>query len=46
MNLKRGLLRLWAVLALMWVAAMTWLLWDELKSAEHVFSVTTSGGHQ
>jgi hypothetical protein len=30
MNLKRGFVRLWVVLALVWVTAMTWLLWSEL----------------
>jgi hypothetical protein len=34
MNLKRGLLRLWVVLALVWVVPMTWLQWDELMSTK------------
>jgi hypothetical protein len=42
MNLKRGLLRLWVLLALAWVAPTTWLLWDELTMSEHSFVVTTS----
>jgi hypothetical protein len=33
MNLRRGLLRLWVVLTLIWVAAMSWMFWDELLIA-------------
>jgi hypothetical protein len=42
MNLKRGLLRLWVLLALAWIAPTTWLLWDELTTSEHSFVVTTA----
>jgi hypothetical protein len=31
-NLIRGLLRLWVVLALVWVGLTTWLQWDALAS--------------
>ena len=40
MNLKRGLLRLWVLLALAWVAPTTWLLWDELTMTKLEFLVT------
>jgi len=41
MNLKRGLPRLWVVLALLWVTPMMWLIWDELTLTKHVFFMTT-----
>jgi hypothetical protein len=28
MNLRRGLFRLWIIVAVLWVAAATWALWD------------------
>jgi hypothetical protein len=42
----RGLLRLWVVLALFWVAAKTWLLWNELTTTALTFTVTTSDNKQ
>lgn len=42
MNLKRGLLRLWVVLTLIWVTGAAWLLWDELTVTKHVFLLTAS----
>lgn len=42
MNLRRGLLRLWVILALAWVAPTTWLLWDELTTSEQSFVITTA----
>jgi hypothetical protein len=33
MNLRRSLLRLWVALTLIWIAAMSWVLWDELQIA-------------
>lgn len=32
-NLARGLLRLWIVLSLLWVAFVGWLAWDSVRSA-------------
>jgi hypothetical protein len=42
MNLKRGLLRLWLVLTLLWVMAMTWLLWSELTITKPRFLIASS----
>jgi hypothetical protein len=44
MNLKRGLLRLWLVLALVWITSTTWLWWDEITATvtRPTFHVTTS----
>lgn len=44
MHLRRGLLRLWAVLAAIWIAAATWLFWDALTVTKHEFLLTTSYG--
>jgi len=41
-NLKRGSLRLWILVALLWGAATTCLMWDELTVTKHVFLLTTS----
>jgi hypothetical protein len=46
MNLKRGLLRLWIVLALIWVGATTWFLWSDLLSIVPVFVVRSSNGRE
>jgi hypothetical protein len=40
MNLKRGLLRLWVLLALTWVVPTTWLMWNELTKTQPEFLVT------
>jgi hypothetical protein len=40
MNLKRGLLRLWVLLALTWLVPTTWLMWNELTKTQHEFLVT------
>lgn len=46
MNLKRGLLRLWVVLALIWVTATTSLLWDEVTVGKPKFLIASSlNGH-
>ena len=44
MNLRRGLLRLWVLLALIWIVPTTWLLRDALTMSEHLFVVTTAAG--
>jgi hypothetical protein len=31
MNIRRGLLRLWLVIAVVWTSSGTWLLWDSLS---------------
>jgi hypothetical protein len=45
-SMKRGLLRLWIVIALIWVATTTWFLWNGLTAAERAFLVTTFNGHK
>jgi hypothetical protein len=40
MNLKRGLLRLWVLLASTWVVPTTWLMWNELTKTQPEFLVT------
>lgn len=30
MNLKRGFFRLWVTAAALWIAAATWIAWDDL----------------
>jgi hypothetical protein len=44
MNLRRGLLRLWVVLAFVWAAATSWLLWDEFASIKSVGVLATVNG--
>jgi hypothetical protein len=48
MNLRRGLLRLWIVLSLLWVTAMTWLLWSELTITypNYIFSTPHNGRYE
>jgi hypothetical protein len=46
MNLQRGLLRLWVVLTLLWVTAMTWLLWSELTITNPKFIIASSHNGQ
>ena len=42
MNLKRGLLRLWVVLALLWVTTVSWIVWSELTITRPRFLFTSS----